>query len=66
MYIAADLNTENTKTDYTSGDVFHIGATVAPHLPLGKGVIGVRVNAFDLRQFTGDSGPGAGWGASRK
>ena len=48
-HIAADFNTENAKTDYTSGDLFHIDATVARHLPLGKGVIGVGVNAFYLR-----------------
>jgi hypothetical protein len=62
-YIGADFNTENTKTDHASGDVFHIDATLAQHLPLGNGVIGVGANGFYLQQFTGDSGTGAKLGS---
>jgi len=58
-YIGTSFNVENPTTDYTSGDVFHIDATVAQHLPLGKGIIGVGANGFYLKQFTGDSGSGA-------
>ena len=61
-YVGADFNTENTKTDYTSGDVFHIDATLAQHLPVAGGLIGVGANGFYLRQFTGDSGSGAALG----
>ena len=55
-----DFSTRNDATDYQSGDVFHLDATVAQHLPLGKlGAIGVGANAFYYQQFTGDSGSGA-------
>ncbi len=62
-YIATDFNTQNPTTHYTSGDVFHIDATVAQHLPLGPGVIGIGATGFYLKQFTGDSGSGARLGS---
>jgi hypothetical protein len=62
-YIGYDINTNNTTTDYQSGQVFHIDATVAQHLPLGKGIIGIGVNGFYLQQTTGDSGSGARLGS---
>ena len=65
-YIGADFNTQNTETDYTSGDVFHIDATMAQHLPLGRGVIGVGANGFYLQQLTGDSGSGAHLGSFKE
>ena len=43
--------------------MFHIDATVAQHLPLGKGILGIGVNAFYLQQTTGDSGSGARLGS---
>jgi hypothetical protein len=55
-YIGYDINTENNATGYQSGDVFHIDATVAQHLPLGKGFVGVGASGFYLQQTTGDSG----------
>jgi hypothetical protein len=65
-YIGADFNTENTETDYTSGNVFHVDATLAQHLPLGKGVIGVGANGFYLQQFTDDRGAGARLGSFKE
>lgn len=62
-YIGYDINTENTVTNYQSGQVFHIDATVAQHLPLGKGIIGIGANGFYLQQTTGDSGSGARLGS---
>ena len=62
-YIGYDINTENTRTHYQSGQVFHIDATVAQHLPLGKGLIGIGANGFYLQQTTGDSGGGARLGS---
>lgn len=62
-YLGYDINTENTTTHYLSGQVFHIDATVAQHLPLGKGFIGIGANAFYLQQTTGDSGSGARLGS---
>jgi hypothetical protein len=54
------FNTKNEDVDYQSGDIFHIDLTVAEHLPLSHyGVIGLGVNAFYWKQFTGDSGAGA-------
>ena len=55
-----DFNTENDATNYQSGEVFHLDATVAEHLPLCKlGLFGAGVNAFYWKQFTADSGTGA-------
>lgn len=59
-----DFNTNNDATDYQSGDVFHVDATIAEHLPLCKlGIFGVGVNAFYWKQFTADSGAGARLGS---
>jgi hypothetical protein len=55
-----DFNTNNSATDYQSGDVFHIDATLAEHLPLfGHGIIGLGANAYYWKQFTADTGSGA-------
>ena len=62
-YIGYDFNTKNTTTDYQSGQQFHIDVTVAQHLPLGKGFIGIGANGFYLQQTTGDSGSGARLGS---
>lgn len=62
-YLGYDINTENTLTHYHSGQEFHIDVTVAQHLPLGPGIIGIGANAFDLNQTTGDSGRGAHLGS---
>ena len=62
-FAGLDFSTKNEATDYQSGDVFHLDATVAEHLPLGKhAVIGVGANAFYYQQITGDSGSGAVFG----
>jgi hypothetical protein len=58
-YIGYDINTKNNTTEYQSGEEFHIDATVAQHLPLGKGFVGIGANGFYLQQITGDSGSGA-------
>ena len=53
------FNTENNDTNYKSGSVFHIEASVQQLLPLGKGYLGVGLNAFVYEQVSGDSGSGA-------
>jgi hypothetical protein len=59
-YAGLDFSTKNEDTDYQSGDVFHIDATVAQHLPAGSlGIVGLGANAFYYQQITGDSGDGA-------
>ena len=62
-YIGYDINTKNTITDYLSGQQFHIDVTLAQHLPLGKGFIGIGANGFYLQQTTRDSGGGARLGS---
>jgi hypothetical protein len=58
-----DFNTTNDVTDYHSGDAFHLDVTVAEHLPLFGGFIGVGANAYYYKQFTADSGSGASLGS---
>jgi len=58
-FAGVDFNTENQDTDYQSGEQAHIDATLAQHLPLGKGFAGVGANGFYYQQINGDSGPGA-------
>ncbi|MHC1727241.1 MAG: transporter [Syntrophobacteraceae bacterium] len=62
-FAGLDFNTKNDATDYQSGDTFHLDITVAEHLPLFGGFIGVGVNGFHYQQFTGDSGSGARLGS---
>lgn len=59
LYTGVDFNMENKATDYTSGTSLHLDLTVAQHLPLFGGFIGVGANGFYYQQLTGDSGPGA-------
>lgn len=56
------FNAENPDTDYKTGTQFHTDATVAQHLPVGKGLAGVGLSAFWYQQITGDSGSGATFG----
>ncbi len=63
VFTGVSFNTENTTTSYTSGDVFHLDATLAQHLPLGGGFVGVGASGFYVKQFTGDSGSGARLGS---
>jgi len=58
-FVGMDFNTENHKTDYRTGTQFHLDFTVAEHLPLFGGLIGVGANVFYYQQITGDSGSGA-------
>jgi hypothetical protein len=60
-----DFNTTNSvfRYEYHTGDEFHLEATVAEHLPLFGGFIGVGANVFYVKQFTADSGSGAALGS---
>lgn len=58
-FAGMDFNTKNNATDYRSGTQFHLDLTVAEHLPLLGGFIGVGANGFYYQQITGDSGSGA-------
>lgn len=61
-FAGIDFNTENQDTDYQTGEQVHLDLTVAQHLPLGKGIVGLGANGFYYDQITGDSGPGAALG----
>jgi hypothetical protein len=63
VFTGVDFNTENTDANYQSGDIFHVDATLAQHLPLFGGIAGAGASAFYLKQFTGDSGSGAKLGS---
>ncbi len=59
LYAGVDFNLENQDLDYTSGTSLHLDLTVAQHLPLAGGFIGVGANVFYYEQLTGDSGADA-------
>jgi len=59
LFAGFDASTKNNATDYQSGDVLHLDATVAQHLPLFGGFAGLGANAFYYQQVSGDSGSGA-------
>jgi hypothetical protein len=63
VYNGVDFNTENTDASYQSGDIYHVDATLAQHLPVFGGVAGAGASAFYLKQITGDSGSGARLGS---
>jgi hypothetical protein len=63
VFTGMDFNTKNQSADYQSGDIYHLDATLAQHLPLAGGFAGVGATAFYLKQFTGDSGSGATLGS---
>jgi len=63
VFTGLDFNTKNQTADYQSGDIFHIDATLAQHLPLAGGFAGVGATTSYIKQFTGDSGSGAALGS---
>ena len=63
VFAGLDFNTENTDASYHSGDIFHLDATLAQHLPVFGGIAGAGASAFYLKQITGDSGSGANLGS---
>jgi hypothetical protein len=58
-FAGMDFNTKNTDTEYRSGTQFHLDLTVAQHLPLFGGIVGIGANGFYYQQISGDSGSGA-------
>ncbi len=63
LYFGADFNTENEDTDYETGTQVHLDGTLAQHLPVAGGLVGVGVNGYWYEQVDGDSGTGAKLGA---
>ena len=62
LFTGFDFNTENNTTAYKSGTQFHLDGTLAQHLPLAGGLLGVGVTGIYYQQITGDSGTGAKFG----
>jgi hypothetical protein len=58
-YMGITFNSENDATDYDSGSLFHLEASVQQLFPMGSGFIGLGVDAFYFNQVSGDSGSGA-------
>src|SRR4051812_9676610 len=58
-FVALDFNTTNNATDYHTGTQFHVDGTLAEHVPLLGGFVGLGASAFYYQQITGDSGSGA-------
>lgn len=59
LYGGFSANTENDETDYLSGAMFHLEASVQQLLPAGPGFLGVGAEFFWLQQITPDEGDGA-------
>ncbi|MEY3897004.1 MAG: hypothetical protein RLZZ214_2525 [Verrucomicrobiota bacterium] len=59
IFTGITLNTENNDTNYQSGSVWYLDASVQQLLPVGKGYLGIGANAFVYDQATGDGGSGA-------
>jgi hypothetical protein len=56
------MNSANSDTDYRSGNVLHIDASVQQIFPLGSGFANVGAEAWYFEQVTCDSGAGASLG----
>mgnify|MGYP003830411485 CR=1 FL=1 len=53
------INTKNDDTDYRTGNQLHLDVTVAEHLPLFGGLMGLGASGCYYDQVSGDSGSGA-------
>lgn len=62
-FAGVDFNSENDATDYRTGHQFHLDGSIAQHLPLFGGFIGLGANGWYYQQITGDSGSGAKLGS---
>jgi hypothetical protein len=53
------INTENSATNYKSGNILHLDAAVQQILPLGSGFANIGLEAWYFEQVSCDSGAGA-------
>ena len=53
------MNTENSATNYKSGDILHVDASIQQIFPLGSGFANAGAEAWYFQQVTCDSGSGA-------
>lgn len=56
------MNTENTATNYKSGDYLHLDASIQQIVPLGSGFFNFGAEGWYFEQMTCDSGSGASLG----
>ena len=59
VHVGYAMNTENSDTNYRSGNVLHLDASVQQILPLGSGFANVGAEAWYFQQVSCDSGAGA-------
>ena len=59
VFTGVTFNTENNDTNYKSGSLFHLESSIQQLFPLGKGYLGLGLDAFYFEQIEGDSGSGA-------
>lgn len=59
MHLGYAINTENTDTNYRSGNLLHLEGAVQQILPAGGGFATVGLEGFWFNQTTCDSGAGA-------
>lgn len=59
LHVGYAMNTDNTATDYHSGSLLHVEASVQQILPLGPGYFNAGVEAWYFDQQTCDTGGGA-------
>lgn len=62
LFLGADYNWENPDTNYKTGTQIHADGTLAQHIPLWGGLIGLGINGYWYEQVAGDSGAGAIFG----
>lgn len=59
IHAGVTFNTENDATQYKSGSVLHTEISLQQLLPVGRGFLGLGLNAYLYEQIRGDSGSGA-------
>ena len=62
IHLGLAINTENPDTDYHSGNLLHVDASVQQIVPLGSGFFNIGAEAWYFQQVTDDSGSGASLG----
>ncbi len=63
IHLGYAMNTENSDTDYQSGSLLHVDASVQQIVPLGSGYFNIGAEAWYFEQVTADSGAGARLGS---
>jgi hypothetical protein len=58
-HLGLAINTENSATNYKSGNILHLDTAVQQMLPLGSGFANIGAEAWYFQQVSCDSGSGA-------